>query len=81
MLKCGSQEKNFDPFFTTKPIGEGTGLGLSISQDIIQLHRGEMKVNSEVNRFTEFRITLPVKEKNEKQIKLQLASEKVENNF
>lgn len=74
-------EQIFDPFFTTKPLGEGTGLGLSISQDIILLHGGEMKVKSEVNNFTEFRITLPVKEKNEKQNMPPLASEKIENNF
>ena len=75
------KEKIFDPFFTTKPIGEGTGLGLSISQDIIILHGGEMKVFSEENNYTEFQITLPVKEKIEKQIKQSLPSEKMEKNY
>ncbi len=54
------QAKIFHPFFTTKPPGEGTGLGLSIAHDIIvQQHQGEIKVESEVNNFTEIVITLP----------------------
>ena len=51
----------FNPFFTTKPPGEGTGLGLSISYDIItKEHNGELKVNTEEGKFTEFVITLPI---------------------
>lgn len=55
------KENIFSPFYTTKPTGEGTGLGLSISYDIIvQEHRGDIKVESEPEKFTEFIITLPV---------------------
>ena len=54
------RKKIFEPFFTTKATGEGTGLGLSISNDIIRAHGGEMKVESEENAYTEFRIILPV---------------------
>jgi signal transduction histidine kinase len=54
------REKIFNPFFTTKPTGQGTGLGLSISYDIIvQQHRGEIKVETEVGKFTEFVVRLP----------------------
>jgi signal transduction histidine kinase len=54
------REKIFNPFFTTKPTGQGTGLGLSISHDIIvQQHRGEIKVETEEGKFTEFLIQLP----------------------
>lgn len=52
----------FDPFFTTKPIGSGTGLGLSLSYGIIQKHNGRIEVESELNRGTTFRITLPVRQ-------------------
>ncbi|BBD60732.1 serine/threonine protein kinase and signal transduction histidine kinase [Nostoc sp. HK-01] len=53
-------DKIFNPFFTTKPTGEGTGLGLSITHDIIvQQHQGKIKVNSEVNNYTEFIVNLP----------------------
>ncbi|MCK6561446.1 ATP-binding protein [bacterium] len=53
------REKIFNPFFTTKPTGQGTGLGLSISHDlIVQQHRGEIKVETEEGKFTEFVISL-----------------------
>jgi two-component system, NtrC family, sensor kinase len=54
------KDKIFEPFFTTKDIGEGTGLGLSISYGIIQKHRGNIEVFTEVGKGTEFVITLPV---------------------
>jgi len=54
------REKIFNPFFTTKPTGQGTGLGLSISYDIIvQEHKGEIKVETEDGKFTEFVVRLP----------------------
>jgi two-component system NtrC family sensor kinase len=56
------KEKMFNPFFTTKPAGEGTGLGLSMSHDIfVKQHGGKVDVETELGRFTEFRITLPRK--------------------
>ena len=54
------KQKIFEPFFTTKPSGQGTGLGLSLSFDIIQAHGGKIEVQSEVEKGTEFIITLPV---------------------
>ena len=41
------REKLFSPFFTTKPMGKGTGLGLNISFNIIQKHKGDIKVFSQ----------------------------------
>ncbi len=55
--------KIYNPFFTTKPPGEGTGLGLGISYDIAKAHRGNLRVNSKENEFTEFEISL-IKSKN-----------------
>ncbi len=49
----------FDPFFTTKPIGIGTGLGLSICRSIVTALGGLIAVESQVNKGTVFRVTLP----------------------
>ena len=48
----------FDPFFTTK--SRGQGLGLATTYSIIKKHKGEIFVESEVDRGTCFYIYLPV---------------------
>lgn len=53
------QAKIFDPFFTTKPIGQGTGLGLSIVAGIVQVHGGEIKVESAPEQGTSFSLSFP----------------------
>ena len=54
------RQRMFEPFVTTKDTGKGTGLGLSLTADIITRHGGHIDVDSEVGRFTEFRIRLPL---------------------
>ena len=51
-------EKVFEPFFSRKR--KGTGLGLAIVHQIIESHRGEIRVESGPGRGTTFRMTLPV---------------------
>jgi signal transduction histidine kinase len=59
------RQRLFDPFFTTKPVGSGTGLGLAISyQIVVQKHRGQMRVNSEIGKGTELVIEIPFQQRN-----------------
>jgi len=57
----------FDPFFTTKQGPDasgkgGTGLGLSMCREIIEAHRGRIRVESTVGKGTAFILRLPVAE-------------------
>jgi signal transduction histidine kinase len=47
----------FDLYFTTKD--QGTGIGLSMVYRIVQLHDGEIEVESTPGRGTTFRVLLP----------------------
>ena len=61
---CGMDEatmaKMFDPFFSTKFTGRG--LGMSAVLGIIRGHHGALKVDSEPNQGTTFRIVFPAVE-------------------
>ena len=63
---CGISEDDqkhiFEPFYSTKE-GKGTGLGLSISYGIIRDHGGEIKVESELDKGTAFKVILPIESK------------------
>lgn len=52
-----AQEKIFLPFYTTKPTG--TGLGLAIAKKIVDLHGGEIRVDSTPGQGTRVQIALP----------------------
>jgi signal transduction histidine kinase len=56
-ISPGDREKIFLPFFTTKPAG--TGLGMSIVKKIVDLHAGDIAVESAPGRGTRVRISFP----------------------
>lgn len=52
-------EKIFEPYFTTKKTGEGTGMGLAVVHGIVLDHKGDISVETESGKGTEFIILLP----------------------
>ncbi|WP_461048470.1 substrate-binding domain-containing protein [Spirosoma arcticum] len=55
------QAHAFDLFFSgTKPFNLSKGLGLALSMEFIQLHQGEIRVQSEKGQGTTFTIRLPL---------------------
>ncbi|GAB6907892.1 hypothetical protein JCM12296A_37310 [Desulfosarcina cetonica] len=56
------KDKIFDPYFTTKPQGKGTGLGLSVVYGIVKAAGGDIRVQSEVGKGTQFDLFLPLLE-------------------
>ena len=60
-MSAVTKGKLFDPFFTTKGM-TGTGLGLWVSKEIVDRHRGLMRIKSSEaggHRGTVFNIFLP----------------------
>lgn len=51
------REKIFIPFFSTKK--NGNGIGLSLSREIVKLHSGKLKVQSEEEKGSAFTVLFP----------------------
>ena len=53
------KDKIFDAFFSTRTSGEGSGMGLAIVKNILDMHKGTIEVQSELNVGTTVRVLLP----------------------
>lgn len=55
------QKKIFERFFKLNDFSQGSGLGLSIAQKLVKLMGGNLKINSEFGKGSEFYFLLPKK--------------------
>lgn len=64
---CGIDSKDykniFRSFYTSKNHAGGSGIGLTYSRNVIRLHHGDIEVESELGKYTLFRIVLPTTSK------------------
>ena len=64
---CGIDSKDykkiFRSFYTSKNYVAGSGIGLTYSRNVIRLHHGDIEVESELGKYTLFRIVLPTTNK------------------
>ncbi len=60
-IPAEEQARIFEPFYRARNVGMvgGTGLGLSIVKDIVEGHRGIIRIESEVNKGTSVSVFLP----------------------
>ena len=69
-MKEDTINKIFEPYFTTKR--HGTGLGLTNVVRIIEAHNGNITIESEYGKGSEFIIKLPLQQENQKFLKTDL---------
>ena len=55
----------FEPFHSTKKTGIGTGLGLPIAHKIMEEHRGFIRVDSDLDRGSSFKLYFPYQREEE----------------
>ena len=63
-IAADDMRKIFEPFFSTKKSDEngqgGTGLGLAFCREVIESHKGRLRVESTVGQGTTFTLKLPL---------------------
>ncbi len=60
VLTTDELDNIFQRFYQTNEQNEGTGIGLALVKELVELHKGTIKVTSIPNEFTAFTVILPV---------------------
>lgn len=53
-------DRIWEPFFTTKEVGQGVGLGLALTYNTVKRHGGEIQLESQVGKGSQFTVLLPI---------------------
>lgn len=53
-------DKIFDRFHQVAGTEGGTGIGLSLAKELLQLHKGQISVQSEMGKGSSFRVSIPI---------------------
>ncbi|WP_346880910.1 two-component regulator propeller domain-containing protein [uncultured Algibacter sp.] len=83
-LKKEQLKKIFERFYQVDNLNKtyygGTGIGLEVVQNFVKLHKGKIKVKSEVGKGTTFKVVLPAAKKhfNEDQILTEQVEDLIE---
>ncbi|MEL6675986.1 MAG: ATP-binding protein [Bacteroidota bacterium] len=59
-LSIEAQEKVFDRFFQGDEHQEGVGIGLALTRELVELHQGNISVESQPGAWTQFVAEIPV---------------------
>ncbi|GHH97863.1 ATP-binding protein [Neobacillus kokaensis] len=59
-IDAENMDEIFTPFFSTKPSITNWGIGLSFCHKVVTAHNGKIEVTSELGKFTQFTILLPL---------------------
>jgi signal transduction histidine kinase/CheY-like chemotaxis protein len=59
-LTENEQNNLFNRFYQTQSGNTGTGIGLALVKELTTLHKGTITVSSKANKWTIFKVTLPV---------------------
>ncbi len=59
-IRAEDRRRIFEPFFQAQDNKPGTGIGLNIVKNIVDMHHGEIAVESEIGIGSTFRVTLPI---------------------
>ena len=60
-IKKENRKKVFEPFFSTR--SSGGGIGLSYVADVVKLHHGVCRIQSEENHYTKVQMVFPLYQK------------------
>ncbi|MCL5128129.1 response regulator [Algibacter sp. L4_22] len=74
------QEDVFTRFYQTDENNQGTGIGLALVKELVELHKGTIKVESKLNEAICFSVTLPI-DKNSFKNEVFIASSKITDNY